>query len=588
METQGLQLHKVIADNNTRRLHYFSGRYLSEQEFDLMQQYVDERCEDLLRSAPPGIVYGLDVSITETDKSIDINVRPGLGVGGDGRAVHVNFPIRLDWHSLIGEYKNRITPEDHESVPVEGFYFLTVKRQVALLDESEGADPCSRTEPNPLRDSRLETFATLDLHFISKAASWMAMEKNRAAMRVLVRSLSDSPFDPDTGAVPVCLLKIVDDQLQWVENRVGRFDAEADNVYQNILNYWQVLQSQLRHDHTDGETLDNLATITGVDYLPAAGPFPRDLITDIAGRESEDDSNLWQRPVLHFNPRDLQMELVAVPANSVDGVIQHELHRGVIDLVHNQQDRIRIMVAVEPDDYRADLLDLPDIDMALLNELHERYVQAASDYNAWAIEYFILYGNITRTPSDFTEEDKVSVLKQIYKVAGPVNDYFDLTNEERKLAGLPVSQPAPQATLSYFSELVSQRHLQMQESEVLPRPYSAISARISDENWDELFLTSPEPAFPVEQAVSDGLYRQRENLLYEIETIENFISRSTELINEVSDFLILQRQQLDSITVSFAGLASGVIGDGSGLNLMRWSDSIDYKAFIKDDEPEPQ
>ncbi len=580
METKRLQLHNVIADNNTRRLHYFAGRYLSEQEFDLMQQYVDERCEDLLRSAPPGIVYGLDVSITETDESIDISVRPGLGVGGDGRAVHVNFPIRLDWGSLIDEYKNRITLEGQEAVSVEGYYFLTVKRQIALLDESEGADPCSRTEPNPLRDSRLETFATLDLHFVSKAASWMAMGKNRVAMRVLVRSLSESPFDPDTGAVPVCLLKIVDDQLQWVEDRVGRLDATEENVYQNILGYWQSVQGQLRHEHAEGETLDNLAAITGVDYLPAAGPFPRDLMTDIAGRESEEDNSLWQRPILHFNPRDLQMELIAVPANSVDGIIQNELTRGVIDLVHNQQDRIRIMVAVEPDDYRADLLDLPDIDRALLNELHERYVQAASDYNAWAIEYFLLYGNITSTPDDFVEEDKVSVLKQIYTVAGPVADYFDLTEEERKLAGLPVSQPAPQGTVDYFSELVDQR-----EPKSLPRPYSAIHALILDGSWDEMFSTSPETEYPEEEEVTDGLYRKRENLLYEIETIEGLLSRSAELIDEVSDFLLLQRQQLDSITVSFAGLASGVIGDGSGLNLMRWSDSVDYQPIVKDSDP---
>lgn len=584
METKRLQLHNVIADNNTRRLHYFAGRYLSEQEFDLMQQYVDERCEDLLRSAPPGIVYGLDVSITETDESIDISVRPGLGVGGDGRAVHVNFPIRLDWGSLIDEYKNRITLEGQEAVSVEGYYFLTVKRQIALLDESEGADPCSRTEPNPLRDSRLETFATLDLHFVSKAASWMAMGKNRVAMRVLVRSLSESPFDPDTGAVPVCLLKIVDDQLQWVEDRVGRLDATEENVYQNILGYWQSVQGQLRHEHAEGETLDNLAAITGVDYLPAAGPFPRDLMTDIAGRESEEDNSLWQRPILHFNPRDLQMELIAVPANSVDGIIQNELTRGVIDLVHNQQDRIRIMVAVEPDDYRADLLDLPDIDMALLNELHERYVQAASDYNAWAIEYFLLYGNITKTPVDLVEEDKVSVLKQIYKVAGPVVDYFDLTEEERRLAGLPVSQPAPQTTLKYFSEVVSERSSQLQDPQILPRPYSAISARISSEKWNEIFSTPPEPEYPKKRD-ADGLYRQRENLVYEMQTIEDFLIRSAELIDEVSDFMLLQRQQLDSITVSFAGLASGVIGDGSGLNLMRWSDSIDYQAFI---EPDPQ
>jgi len=75
--------------------------------------------------------------------------------------------------------------------------------------------------------------------------------------------------------------------------------------------------------------------------------------------------------------------LVPVPANSVDGVIQYELQRGVVDLVHNQHDRIRIMVAVEPDDYRDDLLNLPDIDRDLLEELHRRYLQTASDYMAW-------------------------------------------------------------------------------------------------------------------------------------------------------------------------------------------------------------
>jgi len=158
------------------------------------------------------------------------------------------------------------------------------------------------------------------------------------------------------------------------------------------------------------------------------------------------------------------------------------------------------------------------------------------------------------------------LLRQIYLVAAPENDYFELDAKERELARIPVNQPRPQSTIAYFEDLIAQRS---SKSEVLPRPYSLIKAEISE--WQKKF---PE-IVQQELNIPDGLYRQREMLRYEIEIIEGFINESSSLIDEISDFLILQRQQLDSITVSFAGLASGIIGDGSGLSLMRWIDSIE-------------
>ncbi len=47
MNNSSLNISPILADNNTQRLNYIPGRTLSEQEFDLMQVYVDERCEDL-------------------------------------------------------------------------------------------------------------------------------------------------------------------------------------------------------------------------------------------------------------------------------------------------------------------------------------------------------------------------------------------------------------------------------------------------------------------------------------------------------------------------------------------------------------
>lgn len=570
MTTTGLRIHKVIADNNTRRLHYFAGRYLSEQEFDLMQVYVDERCEDLVRTSLPGIIYGLETSVNPNDEALDITVQPGLAVGGDGKVVQVSFPIHLDWGSLIDEFKTRVTVEDLPQAATHGYYFLTVKRLTALIDDSKAADPCSRRDPNPLRDSRLETFATLDLFFITNIPSWMSMTERQASVRVMVRYLQESAFDAETGAVPIALVKINNDSMEWINTDVGRFFSQKNNVHYNLLSYWQSLEKNMSLTDEHDSSLD-LASILGVDYLPAAGPFPDDLITDISGKESE-NPDLWTRPTLHFNPYDLQIELLPVPANSVDGVITTELARGVVDLVHYQHDRIRIMVAVEPDDYRVDLMNLPEIDLALIKEFHERYIQSASDYNAWAIKFYELYGNLDRDVTfppdkpDEPDEDSALVFNSIYKVAGPTGDFPKINTEvKRKSLKIPVAQPAPQTVSDYLRSIIEQRENQSPNGKA-PRPYSQSLPDLPDDQ--------PSPEFP--EDIQDGLYRQQLDLKKKIQTIEEFLETGSDLLNEISDFLSLQRQQLDSITVSFASLAGGVAGDGSGLNLMRWSDEVNY------------
>ena len=48
------------------------------------------------------------------------------------------------------------------------------------------------------------------------------------------------------------------------------------------------------------------------------------------------------------------------------------------------------------------------------------------------------------------------------------------------------------------------------------------------------------------------------------------------LLEEVGDFLGLQRQQLDALTVSFSTLAGGVPGDGLGSQLVRWTAKANF------------
>lgn len=563
MAKKTLRIHETVSDNNTERLNYFAGRYLSEQEFDLMQQYVDERCEDLLCASHPGILQGLEVHLEANGEDIDIVVKPGLAVTGSGRAVNVGLPIHLDWPSLLLEYNTRVTPADQEPVAVHGYYFLTVKRQVAILDESEGAEPCTRFEQDPLRDSRLETWATLDLQPVSAISSWMAASQTRVVSRVFNRYLTETPFNSETNAVPLALLKIDTDALVWIDTQVGRFMSEAYPVHNNMLAWWQQLARnfELADDY---DPANPLSDILDCDYLPATGPLPDVLVSNIPGGERVDNPDLWTRPQLAFTPYDLQIEMVPIPHNAAQGIMATELNRGVVDISHFQQDRIRIMVAVEADDYRADLLNLPSVDIDLLNEFQDRYGEAASAYNLWAEKYFEIYGNLELgAGSDLLPDDELEQLyATIYVAQGPDQSFSRLTADQRELLNLPVVQPAPQALETYLNTLREQRR----ENDQLPRPYSQTTPETNQPEIDPVF---PDP-------LVDGLYRQRELLRQKIETIEEFIDQSTDLLNATTDFITLQRQQLDHITVSFSALAGGVPGDGSGLSLMRWADSLKY------------
>jgi hypothetical protein len=574
-----VKLSPVVADSNTTRLNHFAGRYLSEQEFDQMQDYVLERCEDLLRASLPGIVEGLQVQADNNDGELSILVRPGTAVTGAGTAVSLAVPIHLDWAELISAYQRRITPTDQVPPPtpdpVNGFYFLTVKRQIERLDDSSDADPCCRFDPDPLRDSRLETIAALDLQFISDIPSWMSAGQRQVTSRVLRRAISESPFIADNAAVPLALMRIDNDQLSWIDTRAGRFLSEPNPVENNMLNWWQRV---VRTVTLPPDNSQSLTELTGCDYMPAAGPFPDVLISNLAGAEIEqqgDQAGLWSRPILHFDPYDLQVELLPVPENAVEGTLATELARGVVDLVNYERDRIRLMVAVEPDDYRADLLDLPSVDMDLLIEAQQRYAEAASDYNQWAEQYFHIYGNLdshfdknSNNALDSDElDDLKALLKTMYVVQGPEQSLSLLDNDQFETFNLRARLPRPQAIVEHLAELAEQRR---QPDQSLPRPYSRYGAIAG-----KLPAVDIDPGFP--DADVDGLYTRREQLRERIDTIEKLIEKSSDLLDETKDFIVQQRHQLDNITTSFSILAGGVPGDGSGLSLIRRAGSLTYQ-----------
>ena len=607
-----IHLHSLEAGpDDPRRLNAFPGRHLGEREFDLRQAYADARLKPLLAGRAPGVLEGLELSVTGEGADTRLHLRPGSGLGADGLAVRLFFPLDQSWTSLV-----EIHQRDHDAPPADGFHFITLGRGVERVDTDADSDPCLRTEPDPVRDARLETVGRLGLQFLTANPRWMAMAPARAVNRLCVRHLRQSPFDPATGAVPVALVKIEGGDPAWIDAVGGHIPARVDGPYQAFLAHTRRVMAEfgraggvppgrpllppitppgrppggvvpvvpgipspglprpvipspvIGRPGVPGTLADiarppglvpgipggdgprTLDALLGLDYLPAAGPLPASLVTDLASAE----------PGLDFEGGALQVELMPAPASTVPALLDRELTRGVVDLVHGRQDRIRVLAAIADPDYRPDLMDLPRIDQALAEEMYRRGRAARAAHAAWLEAWQALFAGLG---ADGLEQAGAPAL-------------VDPGDPASAPAGAVAEPPSPEAR---FQGLVDQRRAALGDAP-LPEPYASHDR------------APPAPpaglADPVAmpEAPGDGLHRQRELLRAEIDALEEELEENFNLLGELGDYLKLQRQQLDAITVSFSALAGGVPGDGSGLKLVRWSNFADFVPNLSSTEPE--
>jgi hypothetical protein len=221
-----------------------------------------------------------------------------------------------------------------------------------------------------------------------------------------------------------------------------------------------------------------------------------------------------------------------MPANTVAAMIETEMARGPVDLVHDLQDRIRLLLAIPDQDYRPDLLTLPVRDTALEVELYDQHRAAHLALMDWTRRWLALYQGLGST--------------------------------QLKSAGAPVRINPVQAPTAYLYSLCA------------ARPDNAPPPRLNNVSkaLDYTLLPKPEYVIPSLPGIRDpGLCAQAEKVRRQIMAIEADLQESYQIINEMTDYLALQRQNYDSLSVSFSVLSGGVAGDASGQSLIRWINS---------------
>jgi len=199
---------------------------------------------------------------------------------------------------------------------------------------------------------------------------------------------------------------------------------------------------------------------------------------------------------------------------------------------------------VNEPDYRNNLLDIPQTDSKLENDIFHFHMRAYDVWYQWRQQFDALY--------------------YIKPSNSPVLDPDQFKNLD-----LPKPDAAPVLPLSIFEKLIARADKEQQDPQNPGRPYpyskGPPALPVSYSNW---LVNGNPPVLPVPQ--DDGLVVQYAIALVELEAIENQIRATRSRMEKTRDFLLLQRQQLDTQTVALAALAGGVAGDGTGLKVARW------------------
>lgn len=527
-----IRLHRPEARaGDPRRLNLFAGLALDERRFERLQAYADDRIEPLLAALGPGIVHGLELRTDGAGRDLVLHVQPGLGVAGSGALVRLADALTQRWPDLAAQ-----AVRDLDRPLTDGLYRLTLRHGVEAIDADVADEAATRTEPDPLREAYLESVTLLGLTPADASPRWLGWPRERAANRVLARHVTRPPYEADDATLSIGLVKVVGGLPAWVDMLAGRWLAGPDSGARALLAHtrqvlaarqaqWQIIESQ------PGGSLPiaPLNSLLGLDHLPAAVPLPARLLPQPAAA----------RPVLAFQPADLRIDLVPVPASAISGVIESELPRGTVSLTPGARERVRLLLAVADADYRPDLLDLPARERALEDRLFRLGQAARTAYNAWRQSWQRLYRGGT-----------AAGLKEL---GAP--------------AFIEVAPPDPADVRTRLRD----RRAARSAGQPLPEPYASHDS-------------APHPPpddyrpVPIADATGTSLLVRLEAERRAIADLEGVLEESFRLLNEVNDYLGLQRQHFDVISASFSSLGGGVPGDGSGAKSVRWVSQLKYTA----------
>lgn len=537
-----IKLHAPVqAAEALRRVHLFPGRSMGEVEFDRRQAYADARLQPLSSLSRPGILRGLQVEAGSgdtpgTEAGDGVLVSPGLAVSGNGTVLGLYQPLGEDWGTLVSTFMDA-----HPGESSKGVYYLTLHRSSHVVDATQHIDACQRFDLDRLRDSRQVVVGALRLRKLAVTDDSI-LDRRRFENLVAAMHVDGEFLSAMRDAVPLGLVGVDGlRRVRWLSETAGRYLAEPNAGYRVLARHVretldEAIQRYAAGDRNPADTIvQHLERNVSIDFLPAAGELPAALLRDI----TEKAVNVGWLPI------HLWLDMIPVPASAVAELVDRHIGRRPIDLRHSTAgEHVRLLLAVDDDSYAKDLLDIPAPEAALTGELFRNHMRAHNAWRRWREEFALLYR------------------------VQPDADLRTL-----KLAELDLPRPvdAPMQPQRFYERLIADAHAELSVPDGMQPPYPYRSIPEGPADYGEWLVRQGDRQVPPPPTLPDanGLVIQAALASEDLERLDNKIRAGRERLEKTRDYLLLQRQQLDSQTVSLASLAGGVAGDGSGLQVAR-------------------
>ncbi|MFC1751404.1 hypothetical protein ACFL2V_21715, partial [Pseudomonadota bacterium] len=248
-------------------------------------------------------------------------------------------------------------------------------------------------------------------------------------------------------------------------------------------------------------------------------------------------------------------------------------------------------------EYDPRLLDVPVSDKELSEQLYEYGMEAYDAWKEWREQLGKLYSQQYEKEykSEATEKKFILTAKELKAMVLPdlTLPYYNPPIAPRNPAG-SLDSTDPKVVKNkrfFFDDLVDNRFkiYKAQRAKGNP-PKNITSYKLAPPPYREgvpvneafkAWVGNDELPPPVENETKPGLIVRRAEVDKDIDERGEELDTANEFIEKISDMLLLQRQQLDAQSVSFATFAGGVAGDGSGLQLTRWLPFVSFDPKIK-------
>lgn len=550
MSMKTIRLHEVekgqgispdaLTRLRTQRLNFFPDRPLGDDEFDRMQAWSDARMASLESSLRfPGILDGLECRLHEysqenaqgvlEDKQV-IQVFPGSGLGRNRELYALTYPIEQEWTALAQRFQS--DPETPNAA-LSGLYLVVLDDAFLHMDVMPDQEPCRRDELDRLRDARIQRGLVVTLARV-ESSLWnideIEQEPVIAANRFLGGLLEAPHKLPEYDGVSVALVGVRDDKLLWLSLSAAAFGAEEAPYHRQLREHFHTsIEMQIMDGLENGQLPLNAMQALQFAWLPAAAELPAFLL--------ENPASVSPLPDLKWFPPGADEALQVISESSLPVIMGSNLERAPTGFNAVVGDSYRIGLVVSDDDYRNDLLQLPELEKEVVELLHRNGRE-----------------------SENSTVDSQSVWDSLAVGFNP--------DEHPEIASIPERPDTPVSAESILEKLGEIAWEAKTANASLTAPYST--------NWP--LAPSDLPAVKTVPVVEEGLLARLVQEIEEQERLSEMLADIDELIEMIDQEKKQQRGLVDTLTIDLARLAGGIPGDGSGLKIASAARAIDLKA----------